>query len=80
VGGLTARTYPVHYRYTSFMETIDNVNLEDAPPETLPQCPYCKEDLNTIWVKTSGLGFKGQKEILMCPHCRVFLGYNAWKR
>ena len=45
-----------------------------------PQCPYCKKDLDTIWVKTSGLGFKGQKEILMCPHCRSFLGYNAWKR
>jgi uncharacterized protein YbaR (Trm112 family) len=59
------------------MDTIDHVNLEDAPPEVLPQCPYCKKDLNTIWVKTSGLGFK---EILMCPNCRAFLGYNAWKR
>ena len=62
------------------METIDNIVLEDAPPEALPRCPYCKQDLKTIWVKTSGLGFKGQKEILMCPQCQSFLGYNAWKR
>ena len=63
-----------------FMENIDNVKIEDSPPKALPGCPYCEKDLDTIWVKTSRLGFKGQKEILMCPHCQSFLGYNAWKR
>jgi hypothetical protein len=62
------------------MEEIENVILEEAPPGKLPRCPYCKQELETIWVKSSGLGFKGQKEILMCPHCQSFLGYNAWKR
>ena len=62
------------------MDDIENVKVEEAPDGTLPLCPYCKQDLDTIWVKSSGLGLKGQKEILMCPYCKSFLGYNAWKR
>lgn len=62
------------------MDMIDNVVIEDAPADKLPRCPVCKKDLDKIWVKTSGLGFKGQKEILMCPGCQSFLGYSAWKR
>ena len=62
------------------MDNVENVNLEEAPSDALPQCPYCRKDLETIWVKTSGLGFYGKKEILLCPHCRALLGYNAWKR
>ncbi len=62
------------------MDTIENVSFEEAPSEARPQCPYCKKHLETIWVKTAGLGFYGKAEILMCPHCQAFLGYNAWKR
>ena len=62
------------------LDNIDNISLEDCPVDAVPQCPYCKKGLDKIWVKVSGLGFRGQKEILMCPYCRSFLGYNAWKR
>lgn len=62
------------------MDDIENVSMEPAPTDSHPRCPSCKEELDTIWVKTSGLGFKGQREILMCPHCQCFLGYSAWKR
>jgi hypothetical protein len=62
------------------MDNLENVNLVEAPEDRLPRCPGCKKDLDTIWVKSSGLGFKGQKEILMCPYCQTFLGYSAWKR
>ena len=62
------------------MDYIENVKFEAAPSETLPRCPYCKQPLETIWIKTEGLGFKGQKEICMCPHCEALLAYNAWKR
>ncbi len=62
------------------MENIENITLEECPADRLPKCPFCHKDLDTIWVKVSGLGFKGQKEILMCPYCQAFLGYNAWKR
>jgi uncharacterized protein with PIN domain len=62
------------------MDTIENVNIEEAPEDKFPLCPSCKKELSTIWVKTDGLGFKGQKEILMCPNCQVMLGYSAWKR
>ena len=59
------------------MDNIKNVNIEDAPADKSPRCPFRKKELETIWVKSSGLGFKGQKEILMCPYCQSFLAYNA---
>jgi hypothetical protein len=62
------------------MSGIENVNMDEAPEDKFPKCPGCKKDLNEIWVKTSGMGFRGQREILMCPHCQSFLGYSAWKR
>jgi len=62
------------------MEDIENVIIEEAPSDQHPRCPSCEKDLDKIWVKSSGLGLKGQKEILMCPYCRTFLGYSAWKR
>jgi hypothetical protein len=55
------------------MDDIENVSIEQAPSDKFPRCPSCKKDLDKIWVKSSGLGFKGQKEILI-------LGYSAWKR
>lgn len=62
------------------MERLNNVTLEEAPEERLPRCPHCKSQLSTIWIKGSGLGLMGRKEIWMCPHCESFLAYNAWKR
>jgi uncharacterized Zn-finger protein len=62
------------------MDNIENVNLEEAPADVLPRCPYCKKDLDKIWVKSSGLGLRGQKEVLICPYCQSFLCYSAWKR
>ena len=62
------------------MDSIENVNFEPAPADTLPRCPFCKKDLDTIWVKSSGLGIRGQKEILICPHCQSLLSYSSWKR
>ena len=62
------------------MDSIENVSFEPAPPEKFPRCPHCKEELQTIWLKTRGIGWVGQKEIWMCPHCEAFLSYSAWKR
>jgi uncharacterized Zn-finger protein len=55
------------------VDSIENVNIEEAPGEVLPRCPYCKKDLDKIWIKRSGLGLYGQKEIVMCPYCQSFL-------
>lgn len=56
------------------------VVLEAAPVGVVPICPQCKASLETIWTLVEGLGLWGQERILLCPHCRSFLGYNAWKR
>lgn len=56
------------------------VTLEKAPEGVLPVCPSCKATLETIWSLVEGIGWFGQERILMCPHCRGFLGYNAWRR
>jgi hypothetical protein len=61
-------------------DNIENVSFEPAPAEKFPRCPYCKQLLETIWVKTDGIGLKGKREICMCPHCEAFLAYSAWKR
>lgn len=62
------------------MTYFENVRFEEAPSDKCPRCPHCKERLEVIWVKTEGLGFQGQKELCMCPHCEAFLAYSAWKR
>jgi len=62
------------------MSNIENVRIDEAPADKFPKCPSCKKDLVEIWVKTSGMGVYGQREILMCPNCQSFLGYSAWKR
>jgi hypothetical protein len=54
-------------RNLQIMDNIQNVTIEDAPADKFPICPYCKRELQTIWEKTSGLGIRGPKEILMCP-------------
>jgi uncharacterized protein with PIN domain len=53
------------------------VKLEKAPEDVLPRCPFCKCELETLWVKSQGRGIVEQREIIMCPNCRSFLGYGA---
>lgn len=50
------------------------MQVEEAPEDALPKCPSCSRDLDTIWVKTKGLGIVQQKQVIMCPHCRVCSG------
>jgi len=49
--------------------------LEDAPDEVIPICPNCKERLDIIWRKSHVKMIR--REIIMCPHCKVLLGYAA---
>lgn len=76
----SAQNRPQIVLYPLNMDNIENVTIENAPADKFPRCPFCKKDLDKIRVKSSGWGFRGQKEIVMCPHCQSFLGYNAWKR
>ncbi len=55
---------------------FDGIEFEDAPKKAVPVCPSCKSELRRIWVKAKGVGGVSQKHILMCPHCRAFLGYG----
>ena len=62
------------------IETIENIVVEQCPKGVTPKCPKCEKELDLIWVKSSGFGINGLTEILICPNCHCFLGYNAWKR
>jgi uncharacterized protein YbaR (Trm112 family) len=55
---------------------FEGLELEEAPEHVAPVCPTCKVDLQRLWTKTRGVGGVSQKQILMCPHCRAFLGYG----
>lgn len=55
------------------------VRIEDAPEGVLPKCPGCTKELSTVWISKQGLGFHEQKQVVMCPHCRVMLGYGTAK-
>ena len=55
-----------------------SINLEEAPAGTIPKCPFCKERLNTIWIKKKGLGVLEQNQILICPSCESLLGYGVF--
>ena len=55
---------------------FDGIEFEEAPEQAVPLCPTCKVELRRVWAKTKGLGGISQKQILMCPHCRAFLGYG----
>ncbi|WP_024955695.1 hypothetical protein [Sulfurospirillum arcachonense] len=63
-------------------ETYENfekrhILIKEAPCDINPICPYCKEELFEIWLKTKGIGYIEQKQILLCPYCRAFLGYGS---
>jgi uncharacterized protein YbaR (Trm112 family) len=53
------------------------LDVQEAPDDVLPICPYCKKELKSIWVKTKGMGFIERKQFLLCPHCRAFLGFSS---
>ncbi len=59
------------------MKSQRTLKVEDAPDDVLPICPHCHKELETLWIKTKGLGIIEQKQIILCPHCRAFLGYGC---
>lgn len=52
---------------------VKGIRIEDAPDDVIPICPNCKERLDIIW-KKSHIGIV-KREIIICPHCEVILGY-----
>lgn len=56
----------------------DGIELEEAPKGTLPKCPYCKKQLEKMWIMKKGLGVLEQKQIVMCPYCESLLGYGVF--
>ena len=61
-------------------QKISNIKIVEAPENKFPRCPYCKEELDTVWAKVEGIGWAGQERILMCPHCESLLGFTVWKK
>ena len=59
------------------MMKFDGIEVEEAPSGIVPKCPHCGEVLGKIWIKTKGLGIVEQKQVILCPHCEVFLGYGS---
>jgi hypothetical protein len=57
-------------------ESMD-IKFEKAPENVAPKCPFCEHRLDKVWVKTKGIGFWQQKQILICPQCEAFLGYGS---
>jgi hypothetical protein len=57
-----------------------NVDIEEAPADLVPKCPYCGERLSKVWMKKRGLGIFGSaaKQFLVCPHCESLLAYGAF--
>ena len=42
-----------------------------------PVCPHCDKELESIFVKSKGLGLiEGKNTIYFCPHCRKVLGFG----
>ncbi len=59
-------------------QDFDGIELEEAPKDTHPKCPYCNKQLDKLWIKKKGLGVMEQKQIVMCPYCESFLGYGVF--
>ncbi len=53
------------------------VRYERAPQDVLPKCPFCKTQLDKVWIKKKGMGIMRQKQIIICPHCEAFLAFGA---
>ena len=45
---------------------------------TTPICPFCKDELNTIWFQELS-GFLGKRFAYFCPKCRSILGVSHRK-
>lgn len=54
---------------------VKGIRIEGAPDEAIPIYPNCKERLNTVWKKSHVMMVR--REIIMCPHCKVLLGYAS---
>ena len=58
---------------------FEGVELDAAPKDAVPHCPECRRLLDRVWVKEQSVLGSGQR-ILMCPHCRVWLGYATTRK
>ncbi len=54
------------------------VEIKDAPAKAVPKCPKCEKELDEIWMKIKGTGFVKKEQIIMCPHCKTFLGFGSF--
>ncbi|MBN2315435.1 MAG: hypothetical protein JXM79_16010 [Sedimentisphaerales bacterium] len=57
---------------------FEGVKIDNAPRDVVPKCPYCRKKLDTIWIKTKGIGIVEQKQLIICPHCESFLGFGTF--
>ena len=48
-----------------------------APERVVPKCPYCKQELDKVWIMTKGIGMFQRKQVIICPKCESFLGYGS---
>jgi glutaredoxin len=47
--------------------------------QSLPKCPHCKKDIDTVFYRELHGGFWGRRYIYFCPHCRFTLGVSHRK-
>ncbi|MCP4641356.1 MAG: hypothetical protein GY851_13025 [bacterium] len=59
---------------------FDGVAMREAPEGAVPECPKCGAQLDRVWTVSKGAGFWGKETILMCPHCKVLLGFSTYRR
>jgi hypothetical protein len=57
---------------------FEGIKMEKAPEAAVPKCPKCEKRLDTVWIKTKGLGLLEQQQIIMCPYCETLLGYGTY--
>jgi len=60
------------------MLNFEGVRIKVAPKDEIPKCPKCETNLDEIWLKTKGIGIVEQKQIVMCPYCKSFLGFGTF--
>lgn len=56
------------------------MRIEEAPQDIEARCPHCNAELDRLWIKTKGLGVFEQRQVVICPHCHVFLAYGTFAR
>ena len=56
---------------------FEGIEIKEAPKEEIPKCPKCEAALEEIWLKLKGIGVVEQKQIIMCPYCKSFLGFGT---